>query len=107
MVNERFLVWGLAPLALFAWLYDPRAKLFFYALSLIDLVFISLNPGPHFFHQFVPPPAWWYEGSRLFPKILGWLGLSFWLTVVACFVTLMGVQDHRYAVCFDKQSRSK
>ncbi len=88
VVNEQFLVWGLALLALYAWLYDPRAKPFFYALCLIDLVFISLNPGPFFFHLFVPPPAWWCE-SPLLPKILGWVGLSFWLTVVACFVTLM------------------
>ena len=88
VVNEQFLVWGLALLALYAWLYDPRAKPFFYALCLIDLAFISLNAGPHFFHQFVPPPAWWY-GSRFFPRILGWFGLIFWLTVVACFVTLM------------------
>lgn len=89
VVNEQFLVWGLALLALYGWLYDPRAKPFFYALCLIDLVFISLNAGPHFFHHLVAPPAWWYEGSRFFPRILGWLGLIFWLTVVACFVTLM------------------
>ena len=88
VVNEQFLVWGLALLALYAWLYDPRAKPFFYALCLIDLIFISLNAGPHFFHQFVPPPAWWYQ-SPLLPRILGWVGLIFWLTVVACFVTLM------------------
>lgn len=47
-VNEQYLVWLLVPFVLYATIEGQRVKLFLYALTAIDTVFILANTGPGF-----------------------------------------------------------
>jgi Gpi18-like mannosyltransferase len=47
-VNEQYLVWLLVPLIVYATIEDHRIKLFLYALTVIDTIFILANTGPGF-----------------------------------------------------------
>lgn len=89
-VSEQYLIWTLPLLATYLTVYNLSLKPYYFLLSSLNILFISLNVGLNFFNPLIEMPQWWINFQYSWPALLlmAIIGVAFSITCAILLIKL-------------------